>query len=37
MTKLIKAGLILTQDSLGNEYFPSKEKMGLIERRPIIA
>lgn len=37
MTKIVKAGLILTQDSLGDEYFPSKEKMGLIERRPVIA
>jgi multimeric flavodoxin WrbA len=36
MTKIVKAGLMMTQDSLGDEYFPSKEKMGLIERRPII-
>ncbi len=37
MTKIVKAGLILTQDSLSDEYFPSKEKMGLIERRPVTA
>jgi multimeric flavodoxin WrbA len=37
MTKIIKAGLFLTQDSLVAEYFPSKEKMGLIERRELIA
>lgn len=36
MTKIIRAGLFLTQDSLGSEYFPSKEKMGLIERRPLL-
>lgn len=37
MTKIVRAGLFMTQDSLGNEYFPSKEKMGLIERRILTA
>ncbi len=37
LTKIVKAGLLLTQNSLGDEYFPSKEKMGLIERRPVTA
>jgi len=36
MAKIIKAGMLLTQDSLPDEYFPSRTKMGLIERRPII-
>lgn len=35
MAKIIKAGLMLTQDSLPDEYFPSLEKMGLCERRVI--
>ncbi len=35
MAKIIKAGRLLSQDSLPDEYFPSREKMGLIERRPV--
>jgi len=35
MAKIVKAGLLLTQDSLPDEYFPSRDKMGLIERRRI--
>jgi multimeric flavodoxin WrbA len=37
MAKIFKAGMLMTQESLVDEYFPSKEKMGLIERRPVIA
>jgi multimeric flavodoxin WrbA len=35
MAKVLKAGKLLLQDSLPDEYFPSLEKMGLIERRRI--
>lgn len=36
MAKIKKAGMLLAQDSLPDEYFPSREKMGLIERRRIV-
>lgn len=35
MAKIVKAGMMLAQDSLPDEYFPSREKMGLIDRREI--
>lgn len=35
MAKIKKAGMMLAQDSLPDEYFPSREQMGLIERRSI--
>ena len=35
LSRIIKAGMMLTQDSLPDEYFPSQQKMGLIERRRI--
>ena len=36
MAKIVKAGLLLAQDSLPDEYFPSTEQMGLIQRREIM-
>ena len=35
MAKILKAAMMLVQDSLPDEYFPSEEKMGLIERRVL--
>jgi len=35
MARIKKAGMMLAQDSLPDEYFPSREKMGLIERKRI--
>jgi multimeric flavodoxin WrbA len=36
MARIKKAGMLLAQDSLPDEYFPSREKMGLVERVEII-
>lgn len=36
LAKIKKAAMILAQDTLPDEYFPSREKMGLIERRNIV-
>jgi multimeric flavodoxin WrbA len=35
LAKIVKAGMMLTQDSLPLEYFPSKEQMGYSERYVI--
>jgi multimeric flavodoxin WrbA len=35
LAKIVKAGMLLAQDSLPLEYFPSQDQMGLSERREL--